>query len=215
MVKRMVRWLMQVRKNGRWGNTQENAWAMASLVDYYRKYESEVPDFVAVVTMGAEALAREEFRGRSTEAKTKDVPMNEVQKKGPAGSKLPLLFDRQGTGTLFYLVRLRYAVSGELKAFDNGFSVTRAYTLHDDSQAITTFKAGDLIRVVLQIRNTKERRFVAVVTIPDGTEPVDRRPTTRSKLVRSSAGKTRPGIGGSAEASITSSGTTIVSMHSR
>jgi uncharacterized protein YfaS (alpha-2-macroglobulin family) len=174
MVKRTVRWLMQVRKKGRWGNTQENAWAMESLVDYYRKYELETPDFVAVVTLGAEALAREEFRGRSTEAKAKDVPMNEVQKKAPAGAQLPLLFDRQGTGTLFYLVRLRYAVSGELKAFDNGFSVTRAYTPHDSTQAITTFKAGDLIRVVLQIRNTKERRFVAVTDpIPAGTEPVE------------------------------------------
>ena len=34
-------------KKGRWGNTQENALAMESLVDYYRKYEKEVPDFTA------------------------------------------------------------------------------------------------------------------------------------------------------------------------
>ena len=43
----MVRWLMNARKNGRWGNTQENALAMEALVDYYRKYEGEVPDFAA------------------------------------------------------------------------------------------------------------------------------------------------------------------------
>ena len=36
----MVRWLVAARKNGRWGNTQENALAMEALVDYYRKYES-------------------------------------------------------------------------------------------------------------------------------------------------------------------------------
>ena len=53
LVPGMVRWLMQVRKKGRWGNTQENAMAMESLVDYYRKYEKEVPDFTAVVTLGA------------------------------------------------------------------------------------------------------------------------------------------------------------------
>ena len=38
----------------------------------------------------------------------------------------------------------------------------------------TTFKAGDLINVTLRIRNTKERRFVAVTDpIPAGTEPVE------------------------------------------
>ena len=33
----MVRWLLPARKNGRWGNTQENALAMEALVTYYRK----------------------------------------------------------------------------------------------------------------------------------------------------------------------------------
>ena len=57
---------MQVRDEGRWGNTQENAWAMESLVDYYRKYESEMPDFTGVVTLGSDALANDAFKGRST-----------------------------------------------------------------------------------------------------------------------------------------------------
>ena len=39
----MVRWLMAVRKNGRWGNTQENAHAMESLVAYYRKIRVDDP----------------------------------------------------------------------------------------------------------------------------------------------------------------------------
>ena len=39
----IVRWLMAARKDGRWGNTQENALAMEALVAYYRKYESTVP----------------------------------------------------------------------------------------------------------------------------------------------------------------------------
>ena len=58
----LVAWLLGARsKDGRWGNTQENAWAMESLVDYYRKYESETPDFTAVVNLGNEAIDRETF----------------------------------------------------------------------------------------------------------------------------------------------------------
>src|SRR5918996_1321686 len=50
-IRPIVRWLMSVRKHGRWGNTQENAYAMESLVAYYRRYESTVPDFTAIAAL--------------------------------------------------------------------------------------------------------------------------------------------------------------------
>src|SRR5215467_1537908 len=62
----MARWLVGARKNGRWGNTQENALAMKALVDYYRKYESVTPDFTATVALGTKELVRETFKGRTT-----------------------------------------------------------------------------------------------------------------------------------------------------
>jgi alpha-2-macroglobulin len=166
LVKQMVRWLMQVRRDGRWGNTQENVWAMESLVDYYRKYESETPDFTAIVKLGSDSIANDAFRGHSTQAKSHDVPMQQLMAR-PAGD-VPVTFDRQGTGTLFYLMRLRYTPAGLLHdAMDKGFNVERRYSQK-------TFKAGDLIKVTLRIRNTKERRFVAVTDpIPAGTEPVE------------------------------------------
>jgi alpha-2-macroglobulin len=174
MVKRMVRWLMQVRKNGRWDDTQENAWAMESLVDFYRKYESEVPDFIATLDLGKENLVRETFKGRSTEAKTQQFTMQQVLAKGTPGQKLPLVFTRDGVGTLYYMLRLRYAANVmHHQAMDNGFHVERTYALND-APAATSFKAGDLINVTLRIRNTKERRYVAITDpIPAGTEPVE------------------------------------------
>jgi len=63
---------------------------------------------------------------------------------------------------------LRYVPTGIMhEALDQGISVQRSYSQK-------TFKAGDLIKVTLRIRNTKERRFVAVTDpIPAGTEPVE------------------------------------------
>src|SRR5262249_40949371 len=55
----LVRWLVTARKNGRWGNTQENAIAMQALVSYYRKYESVTPNFTANIKLGAKELLRE------------------------------------------------------------------------------------------------------------------------------------------------------------
>jgi hypothetical protein len=57
-MRQIVRWMMAARKDGRWGNTQENAHAMEALVAYYRKYEAVVPDFRAVVTLGAREVGR-------------------------------------------------------------------------------------------------------------------------------------------------------------
>jgi alpha-2-macroglobulin len=160
-VKQMVRWLMQQRKGGRWRNTQENVWALEALVDYYRKYESVTPDFTALVNVGLQTLAKDAFKGRSSEAKSHDVPIASL-KSGD------VTFEKQGAGTLFYLMRLRYVPLGLMhEPRDQGFAIERKYSQE-------TFKAGDLIKVTLKIRNTKERRFVAVTDpIPAGTEPVE------------------------------------------
>ncbi len=162
LTKQIVRWLMQVRQQGRWGNTQENAWAMEGLVDYYRRYESETPNFTATVTLAEAVIARDEFRGRTTEAKSHDIPMAKLP---PAAS---MQFTRDGTGTLFYLMRLKYGLAGIVHAAaDRGFSLERHYSQ-------SAVKAGDLVKITLRIRNTKERRFVVLSDpIPAGTEPVE------------------------------------------
>jgi hypothetical protein len=174
----MVRWMMAARKDGRWGNTQENAYAMESLVNYYRKYEATVPDFKAVVTLSTGEIARAEFKGRSTESTSKDLPMAQVLAKGAAGSSQPLTFTRDGAGTLFFTARLRYAADQLYqRGLDSGINIERIYAPFVEKgtkPAATTFTAGDLVRVTLTFRLTKERRFVAVTDpFPAGFEAVE------------------------------------------
>src|SRR5439155_23464743 len=156
----MVRWLMAARKNGRWGNTQENAWAMQALVSYYRKYESDVPNFTAVIRLGTEDLVRQTFKGRSTQATIKDVPMAQLATATPAGAARDLTVRREGEGTLFYVARLTYAPDvATLAARDEGFHVQRQYATVTDGKAgpsATTFKAGDLVRETLPLDLSKE-----------------------------------------------------------
>lgn len=174
----LVRWLMDARKDGRWGNTQENAYAMEALVAYYRKYESTVPDFRAVVMLGETEIAREQFKGRSSTSTTKDVPMPRVVAGATPGSTSPLTFTREGAGTLFYTARFRYAADTLFQqGLDSGFRVERSYAPYVEQGSkppATTFKAGDLVRVTLTFALTKERRFVAVTDpLPAGFEPVE------------------------------------------
>ena len=177
-VRPIVRWMMAARKDGRWGNTQENAYAMESLVAYYRQYESTVPDFTGVVLLGPQEIAREQFKGRSTESSSRQLAMSQVLASAPAGTNRPLTFARDGAGTLFYTTRLRYAAD-ELfqQGLDSGFRIERTYEPYVENgtrPAATTYKAGDLIRVTLTLRLTKERRFVAVTDpLPAGFEPLE------------------------------------------
>jgi uncharacterized protein YfaS (alpha-2-macroglobulin family) len=174
----MVRWLMAARKDGRWGNTQENAHAMEALVAYYRKYEPTVPDFRAVVMLGQTEITREQFTGRSSTSVSKDVPMSRVLAGAAPGARSPLTFTREGTGTLFYTARFRYAADALFQqGLDSGFKVERSYAPYVEQgskPAATSFKAGDLVRVTLTFTLTKERRFVAVIDpLPAGFEPVE------------------------------------------
>jgi uncharacterized protein YfaS (alpha-2-macroglobulin family) len=172
----MVRWLVAARKNGRWGNTQENAVAMQALVNYYRKYETATPNFTAAVRLGTEDLVRTTFKGRSTDVTTKDVPMAVLARTEPSTRELALR--REGEGTLFYAARLTYAPdSAVLRSLDGGFHIERQYAPMVDGKAgaaARSFAAGDLIRVTLTLDLPKERRYVAVADpVPAGFEPVE------------------------------------------
>jgi uncharacterized protein YfaS (alpha-2-macroglobulin family) len=177
-IRQIVRWLISSRKNGRWGNTQENALALEALVRYYRAHETAVPDFHAIVKLGAEEIAAEQFKGRSTESTAKDLPMTAVLAKGQPGETRPLTFTRHGTGTLFYTSRLRYAADQLFHdGLDSGFDIERSYAPYVETgtrPAATTYSAGDLVRVTLKLHLTKERRYVAVTDpLPAGFEPVE------------------------------------------
>jgi alpha-2-macroglobulin len=177
-LRQMVQWLMTVRKDGRWGNTQENSHAMSALVAYYRKYEPATPDFRAVVSLGAREMARDEFRGRSAEAVSAGLPMAQVLTAGAPGTPLPLTFTREGAGTLYYSARLRYASDAlHQSGLDAGFHVERRYEPFVENGSrppATSYVAGDLVRVTLTFRLSKERRFVAVTDpLPAGVEAVE------------------------------------------
>ena len=200
--------------------------AMEALVAYYRKYESAPPDFRAVVKLGTEDFAREEFKGRSTDVDDEELPMAKVLAQGARRRAQPLTFTREGTGTLFYTARLRYAAD-ELfqEGLDNGFRIerrTRRMSKSGTRPAAAAFKAGDLVRVTLTFDLTKERRFVAVTDpLPAGFEPVESWfATTAASLAREQDDqgeqqRATGSRGGSAAASITSSATTTASSCSR
>jgi uncharacterized protein YfaS (alpha-2-macroglobulin family) len=174
----MVRWMLQAREKGRWGNTQENAMALEALVAYYRKFESVTPAFTATVNLAGQPVSTEKFAGRTTDSRAAELPMAKLLAANPPGTEQTLNFSKEGQGTLFYSARLRYAADRLFqKGLDSGIRIARSYAPYAETgtkPAATSFKAGDLVRVTLTLQLTKERRFVAVTDpLPAGFEPVE------------------------------------------
>ncbi len=104
--------------------------------------------------------------------------MAQVLTSGAPGTTMPLTFTREGAGTLYYAARLRYAADAlHQQGLDSGFQVERRYEPFVEQgtrPAATSYAAGDLVRVTLTFRLTKERRFVAVTDpLPAGFEAVE------------------------------------------
>lgn len=173
----LVRWLLQARRNGRWGNTQENATSLEALVAYYKKFEADVPDMTATVAIASAPVGTKTFRGRSSTAQTVTLAMPDLIRSVAAGAKAPLSVSRTGTGHVYYTARMQYALTTPLPGVDQGIHVERRYEPYVEKgtpKAGTTFNAGDLIRVTLVVTLPAERRFVAVTDpFPAGVEAVD------------------------------------------
>jgi uncharacterized protein YfaS (alpha-2-macroglobulin family) len=177
LVPGMVRWLLGARTRGRWGNTQENATALESLVSYYRTFETDIPNMSATVAIGSRAAGTATFRGRSSAAHDVHLAMPDLLRQIPAGAERELAVSREGTGRLYYTARLEYALAEPPPAIDLGMRIERQYERFvEDGQSTpaTTFSAGDLIRVTLTLTTPQERRYVAVTdALPAGVEAVD------------------------------------------
>jgi hypothetical protein len=177
LVPGLVRWLLSSRTRGRWGNTQENATALESLVSYYKTFERDIPNMTATVAIGSRPAGTATFRGRSSTARDVELAMPDLLRQVPAGAERELAVSREGTGRLYYTARLDYALAEPPPPVDLGIRVERRYERfveNGESAPGVTFNAGDLIRVTLTLIVPQERRYIAVTdALPAGVEAVD------------------------------------------
>jgi uncharacterized protein YfaS (alpha-2-macroglobulin family) len=132
------------------------------------------------VSLGSKELIARAFAGRSTSTAVTSLPLDALSppEAGAAGAAQTLTFAREGQGTLFYNARLKYTPDlPPADGLDAGIQIERTYEPYVENGSrppARSFKAGDLVRVTLPLRLTKERRFVAVEDpLPAGFEAVE------------------------------------------
>jgi hypothetical protein len=175
------------RRNGIWGNTQENVWSLLACDRYFRTFENVTPDFVARVWLGETYAGSSVFKGRSAQRQLITVPMQDIaQIIGKPGETKPLILGHsgpdgpKGAGRMYYRLGLRVVPENlQLQASDQGFRVERAYAGIDDPKDVTKasdgswkIKAGARVRVTVTVVATTRRYHVAVSDpLPAGLEP--------------------------------------------
>jgi len=179
LIPKIVKGLLAHRKQGRWGNTQENVFILLALDRYFNTYETQTPEFVARIWLGDQYVAGLDFSGRSTDYQAVDVPMTYL---GDAGKEQNLILSKEGPGRLYYRLGIQYApTSLSLPPLEQGFAVQREYEAVDDPADVTKddrgvwhIKAGARVRVRLRLVAPTRRYHVALEDpLPAGLEPVN------------------------------------------
>jgi uncharacterized protein YfaS (alpha-2-macroglobulin family) len=191
----LARGLMAARRNGKFRTTQESAWALLALDDYRRVAEPEATSFDATLSLGDEALGKATFERAQPVSQRFDVPLASLLKHGSDS----LLFEKRGSGQLFYEARLRY-VRRELPktALDAGIFVEKS--LHSvsaeslskggpgaPSGVAKELGAGDLVMVDLTVVTPAARSYVVLDdALPAGLEAIDPKLFTTADWLKTS-----------------------------
>jgi len=178
LVPKAVRGLLGHRVQGRWDNTQENAWVLIALDRYFHAFEGQTPEFVARVWLGERFAGSHAFNGRQADRWQLSAPMRVLQEQGPAD----VTIGKEGPGRLYYRAGLRYAPRDlDLLPLDAGFVVSRTYEAVDDPRDVVLgadgqwrVKAGARVRVTVTMTAPSRRLHVALADpLPAGFEPVN------------------------------------------
>ena len=184
MIPRLVRWFLLGRKQARFRNTQEAAWALLAFWDYARILEKDVPDFEAGVWLGDRRLTAARFAGHSVKPHSARVPMARLL-EGAGEKANRMVFAKRGKGTLYYVARLRYAPKAlPQKPKDHGMSVQRALAVLDKGGRAVSRppRLGDTVLVTVKVNSTEARRYVVVQDpLPAGLEALDATLATGSR----------------------------------
>lgn len=184
-----VRWLMSVRKEGRWESTFETAWALIGLTDWMVATDELEGSYSFTVDVNRDVLLEETVGAQNVDEQFEarvaiaDLLLGETNRLGILRAPTA---QGEDAGRLYYSADLTYYLpAGEMKELSRGIIVSRQYRLADDPEkAITQAKVGDIIQVRLTIIAPNDLHYVMLEDpLPAGCEAVDTSLATTSKTL--------------------------------
>jgi uncharacterized protein YfaS (alpha-2-macroglobulin family) len=154
--------LMHACKQGRWSNTQENAWALLALTTYAAKVETGTKQFGGSLQYGGIADAFQLDDDKPLFAATRAIVPVTPEQPQP----LPLQLSNPDRGMVFTMVQLegRPRVAKQPRQ-DRGYSLQRSYSkINDDNSQSEPkdWRVGDRVLVTLRMELRQAAHYLAV-----------------------------------------------------
>lgn len=167
--------MIQRASKGYWKNTASTARVLEAVAAYIKANNLENLNFDAEVTLEGKTLAEASFKGAASKPHDTNIPLSQlIQDGNKSGEELSMEFTKDGVGTLFYTVSMKYPIPAEEQyARDEGFSIFVDYIDVKTGQIVTDnqLKAGSIYKAKVTISTNKNRTFVATrIPIPSGAE---------------------------------------------
>lgn len=175
----LVQGLINLQRDGHWGNSYDNARAFMAIAHYGRQ-SATPPNFQATITLDRKTLAQAQFQGFQTPSYDLTIPMAQL----PRGNQ-ELTVAKSGSGTLHYVGEYGYRLQGSQPGRLNGLRITRYLRKANQREVLAqlglysgddpiTVAAGQVFDVDLEIITDHPVNHVLITDpLPAGFEAVD------------------------------------------
>ena len=167
--------LLELQKAGRgyWTSTAATSRVLIAVREYIQSNKLEDLNFTAQALLNKEKIASGSFKGVAAEAVDTTLDKDALA-KFKKGEELPLTFEKDGTGTLFYTASMKYALpAAKQYARDEGICIFSEIYDVKTGELVSgdELEAGRTYREKVYISTTRDREYVAVrVPVPAGSE---------------------------------------------
>ena len=173
---RVVRWLMQTKKDGYWGSTQSSSMALFGLIQYVRA--NPIDDRKTQVSLFINNNLADKLnfeKGDVSSEQSSSYPLADLLKKGVIQQ---FGFEKDSDTRWFYDINMKvYREIADIQPFENGFTVVSDVYAIDDKKRehpLTQVTQGDTVRVHMKLLVPKKHEYVSLeYHLPAGLEAVD------------------------------------------
>ncbi|MFA6938272.1 MAG: MG2 domain-containing protein [Treponema sp.] len=169
--------LLELEKAGKgyWQSTAVTTRVLCAFDVYIRANDLTSTDFTAEALLNGKKFVDGKFKGLKETSAEKTVDLQEEPVKSLARDKeLPVEFNKDGNGTLFYTVSMKYVIPvTEQTARDEGICLFTEITDVKTGEVVSenNLVAGNIYKEKVFVTSTRDRQYVAVrAPIPAGCE---------------------------------------------
>ncbi len=172
MVDHLIYTLLSKQSQGRWQNTITTSAVLDSIYTYIQKRNLDATNYTASLLINSRQMMKENFNGVAAKPKTLKLPFeDEFISSLERDKTIPLVFEKEGEGYLFYTVEMKYALPDEAQAARNeGLNITYEISDFDTGELINvkkdtcdlTLQSGKIYKARVFIESSRTREYIAV-----------------------------------------------------